>query len=47
MSKLDEFYAFKNTSGDSDNNQPGDSQGCLKTIACVLCVLWIIGKLFG
>ena len=47
MPNLDDFYAFKNTSGNSGDNQPGGPQGCITVIFVALCVLWVIGKFCG
>ncbi len=50
MPDLNDFYAFKMTSGDNYGRNSNNNTGC-GTVIIVLSVigwvLWLIGKLFG
>ena len=45
MPDIDDFYAFKSTSGGGGSG--GGEPGCFTLIFIGLGILWLIGKLFG
>ncbi len=48
MPDLNDYHAFKSTSGGSGGNSgAGCSSGCLPWILGVLAFLYLFGKLFG
>ena len=50
MPDLNDFYAFKMTSGGSSNDNSNNGVGCGPAIIVLSVIgwtLWIIGKLFG
>ena len=50
MPDLNDFYAFKMTSGDNYHGNSNNSAGCgtvIITLSVIGWILWLIGKLFG
>ena len=47
--KLDEYFGYLYTTGDSDAEPTGTSgcSGCLTGVWFVLLFLWLVSKLFG
>ena len=44
---MDDYHAFKSTSGGGGSAGPGCSGSFFGGILGILAVLWLIGKLFG
>ena len=47
MPDMDDYIAFKLTSGDDDGGGGGASGGCLPVILIVLAILGLLGKIVG
>ncbi len=44
---LDDYHAFKSTTGGSGGGGGGCGSGCFTWVLVGLAILWVIGKLFG
>ena len=47
MPDMDDYMAFKLTSGDGDGGGGGSSGGCLPVILIALAILGLLGKIVG
>ena len=47
MPDMDDYIAFKLTSGDDDGGGGGASGGCLPVILIALAILGLVGKIVG